>query len=50
MVQREKLERTEKNLDEINTTLRYSQKNINGIKVCFTSICFYRSSFFVGGF
>ena len=33
MVQREKLERTEKNLDEINTTLRYSQKNINGIKV-----------------
>lgn len=33
MIQREKLERTEKNLDEINTTLRYSQKHINGIKV-----------------
>lgn len=43
MVQREKLERTEKNLDEINTTLRYSQKNINGIKSVFGSLKNYFS-------
>ena len=31
--QREQLERTEKRLDEINNTLRFSQKHIQGIKV-----------------
>ena len=31
--QREQLERTEKRLDDINNTLRFSQKHIQGIKV-----------------
>lgn len=31
--QREQLERTEKRLDDINSTLRFSQKHIQGIKV-----------------
>lgn len=43
MIQREKLERTEKNLDDINTTLRYSQKHINGIKSVFGSLKNYFS-------
>lgn len=33
--QREQLERTEMRLDEINNTLRFSQKRIQGIKVKF---------------
>lgn len=33
--QREKLERTEKSLDDINTTLRFSQRHIQGIKSVF---------------
>lgn len=33
--QREKLERTEKCLDDINTTLRFSQRHIQGIKSVF---------------
>lgn len=36
--QREQLERTEKSLDNINTTLRFTQKNIDGIKSVFSSI------------
>ncbi|KAK3921023.1 Synaptosomal-associated protein 29 [Frankliniella fusca] len=43
MIQREKLERTEKNLDDINTTLRYSQKHINGIKSVFGGLKNYFS-------
>jgi len=31
--QREQLERTERRLDDINNTLRFSQKHIQGIKV-----------------
>lgn len=38
MRQREKLERTDKQLDEINATLRFSQKHINGIKSVFSSL------------
>lgn len=38
MRQREKLEKTDKQLDEINSTLRFSQKHINGIKSVFSSL------------
>uniref|UniRef100_A0A1B6IWK0 t-SNARE coiled-coil homology domain-containing protein n=1 Tax=Homalodisca liturata TaxID=320908 RepID=A0A1B6IWK0_9HEMI len=41
--QREQLERTEKRLDEINTTLRFSQKHIQGIKSAFGSFKNYLS-------
>lgn len=41
--QREQLERTEKRLDEINTTLRFSQKHIQGIKSVFGSLKNYLS-------
>lgn len=43
MRQREKLERTDKQLDEINATLRFSQKHINGIKSVFSSLKNYMS-------
>lgn len=36
--QREQLERTERRLDDINTTLKYSQKHIQGIKSVFGGI------------
>lgn len=36
--QREQLERTERSLDNINTTLRFTQKNIDGIKSVFGSL------------
>lgn len=38
MRQRDQLERTDKRLDEINATLRFSQKHINGIKSVFSSL------------
>ncbi|KAI4454846.1 synaptosomal associated protein [Holotrichia oblita] len=38
MRQRDQLERTDKQLDEINATLRFSQKHINGIKSVFSSL------------
>ncbi|CAG9770829.1 unnamed protein product [Ceutorhynchus assimilis] len=38
MRQREKLEKTDKQLDDINNTLRFSQKHINGIKSVFSSL------------
>ncbi|XP_050308924.1 synaptosomal-associated protein 29 [Anthonomus grandis grandis] len=41
--QREKLERTDKQLDDINNTLRFSQKHINGIKSVFSSLKNYMS-------
>uniref|UniRef100_A0A1B6DEK8 t-SNARE coiled-coil homology domain-containing protein n=1 Tax=Clastoptera arizonana TaxID=38151 RepID=A0A1B6DEK8_9HEMI len=41
--QREQLERTEKRLDEINTTLRFSQRHIQGIKSVFGSLKNYLS-------
>jgi len=47
VAQREQLERSEKRLDNINATLRFSQKHIQGIKVSFfpvldvTFLCFY---------
>ncbi|XP_075165284.1 synaptosomal-associated protein 29kDa [Haematobia irritans] len=41
--QREQLERTNKNLDDINASLRYSQKHLNGIKSVFGSIRNYFS-------
>lgn len=41
--QREKLEKTDKQLDEINATLRFSQKHINGIKSVFASLKNYVS-------
>lgn len=41
--QREQLERTDKRLDEINHTLRFSQKHINGIKSVFSSLKNYMS-------
>ncbi|XP_065333799.1 synaptosomal-associated protein 29 [Cloeon dipterum] len=41
--QREQLERTESRLDEINNTLRFSQKHINGIKSVFGSLKNYIS-------
>ena len=41
--QREQLERTEKSLDNINSTLRFTQKNIDGIKSVFSSIKNYLS-------
>lgn len=52
MVQREKLERTEKQLDDINSTLRFSQKHINGIKVSiflvvFIFVFYYFDRFFL---
>lgn len=43
MRQREKLEKTDKQLDEINQTLRFSQKHINGIKSVFSSLKNYMS-------
>lgn len=36
--QREQLERTDRNLDSINSTLRYTQKKIDGFKSVFSSI------------
>ncbi|KZC05372.1 PREDICTED: synaptosomal-associated protein 29 [Dufourea novaeangliae] len=41
--QREQLERTEKRLDDINSTLRFSQKHIQGIKSVFGSLKNYLS-------
>ncbi|XP_075218522.1 synaptosomal-associated protein 29kDa [Lycorma delicatula] len=41
--QREQLERTDKRLDEINTTLRFSHKHIQGIKSVFGSLKNYLS-------
>lgn len=41
--QREQLEKTDKRLDEINATLRFSQKHINGIKSVFGSLKNYLS-------
>lgn len=41
--QREQLERTNKNLDDINATLRYSQRHLNGIKSVFGSLKNYFS-------
>lgn len=41
--QREQLARTEKRLDEINSTLRFSQKHIQGIKSVFGSLKNYLS-------
>lgn len=41
--QREQLENSSKRLDEINTTLRFSQKHINGIKSVFGSLKNYLS-------
>ncbi|KAF7285910.1 hypothetical protein GWI33_009381 [Rhynchophorus ferrugineus] len=43
MRQREKLEKTDKQLDDINNTLRFSQKHINGIKSVFSSLKNYMS-------
>lgn len=43
MRQREQLESTDKRLDEINQTLRFSQKHINGIKSVFSSLKSYIS-------
>lgn len=43
MRQREKLEKTDKQLDDINATLRFSQKHINGIKSVFSSLKNYMS-------
>ncbi|XP_018333686.1 synaptosomal-associated protein 29 [Agrilus planipennis] len=43
MKQREQLERTDKQLDEINQSLRFSQKHINGIKSVFSSLKNYIS-------
>lgn len=41
--QREQLQRTEKRLDDINNTLRFSQKHIQGIKSVFGSLKNYLS-------
>lgn len=41
--QREKLESTDKRLDEINATLRFSQKHLNGIKSVFGGLKNYLS-------
>ncbi|XP_012224756.1 synaptosomal-associated protein 29 [Linepithema humile] len=41
--QREQLQRTEKRLDDINSTLRFSQKHIQGIKSVFGSLKNYLS-------
>ncbi|XP_066592102.1 synaptosomal-associated protein 29 [Prorops nasuta] len=41
--QREQLERTEKRLDDINSSLRFSQKHIQGIKSVFGSLKNYLS-------
>lgn len=43
MRQREQLERTDQRLDEINASLRFSQKHINGIKSVFSSLKNYVS-------
>lgn len=43
MRQREQLERTDQRLDEINASLRFSQKHINGIKSVFSSLKNYMS-------
>lgn len=43
MRQREQLEKTEKRLDDINSTLRFSQKHIQGIKSVFGSLKSYLS-------
>ena len=42
--QREQLERTDRRLDHISDTLKYSQKQINGIKSVFSSVKNYFSS------
>jgi len=41
--QKEQLQRTEKRLDDINTSLRFSQKHIQGIKSVFGSLKNYLS-------
>lgn len=41
--QREQLEKTSKQLDEINTTLRFSQKHLNGLKSIFGGLKNYIS-------
>jgi len=41
--QREQLEKTSKQLDEINTTLRFSQKHLNGLKSVFGGLKNYLS-------
>jgi synaptosomal-associated protein 29 len=41
--QREQLENTSRNLDEINNTLRYSQKHLNGLKSIFGGLKNYLS-------
>lgn len=41
--QREQLEKTSRQLDEINTTLRFSQKHLNGLKSVFGSLKNYIS-------
>lgn len=41
--QKEQLQRTEKRLDDINSTLRFSQKHIQGIKSVFGSLKNYLS-------
>ncbi|XP_063708172.1 synaptosomal-associated protein 29 [Culicoides brevitarsis] len=41
--QREQLEKTSRQLDEINTTLRFSQKHLNGLKSVFGSLRNYIS-------
>lgn len=41
--QKEKLEKTDRNLDDINNTLISSQKHINGIKSVFSSLKNYMS-------
>lgn len=41
--QREQLEKTSKQLDDINTTLRFSQKHLNGLKSVFGSLKNYIS-------
>lgn len=43
-IQREKLETTNRNLDEINNSLRHSQKHINGIKSIFGGLKNYFSN------
>lgn len=44
MKQREQLERTERRLDDINNTLRFSQKHIQGIKSVFGGLKNYFGS------
>ncbi|XP_015513404.1 synaptosomal-associated protein 29 [Neodiprion pinetum] len=49
MRQREQLEKTEKRLDDINSTLRFSQKHIQGIKSVFGSLKNYLSGKSIDG-